>query len=815
MDAPADNTALVEEYRARTYRAEIAVANVVAGCPGDLKVMELASILGKTIVPHGSDFGATFGVGRLTEFLEGNDSFYLEGHCPKNVKVIKFTAKGRNLNLNPVAWPPRLRRDPVPPQHLIPAHHPALKPGQGLPPGVPDPRYVRTGERGQSSGPDPAGRSDTDIHLDMQLECELTEFIGKAPDQTVALDKDIEPHVAQVGLMPQSVGMRQWLLQRPAVFDVDGQHVSLTRQSIEYDRHLETQFVALLQRLGRPAHVSKDIVAYCKKNNIDMRAPGRLVSWLKSRNKVFKVDKDYVSLKPNFIRKYNPAEFGPPGFPAQDKSAAHANPWQQGSRRNGEDQRILFLEEKILNWLAMKDKVTTTEMAEFAYAAHEELVPENWDANIFCQERTQLFRLSGYLHDQVELTETGRGLTENTPRASHSPRARPAEKRAAAAASRNHQVAQALHLEPAASQASHRAPAANPRREVMQEAAELHKENVKLKQRCNVLETEIRALRYDMTAMQRHLHLPVSVSAMGVEEESTNYRRKKTQIIVLGGHNGSAWLENVTTHRPLTKHWGRLPTLDSARSFAAAETWRDNVFIMGGGDGSQWFNSVLRNDTAVHHAKWRPVAPMKEERGSLAAVTVGDYIYAIGGGKPNMQYDTVERYDPCQDRWSQMPKLNTARFALSAAATHGALYAVGGFNGEQYMSTVEMLDPRVGRWVDHEYEMLYPRGSLAVTALGDSVYAMGGFNSKEALHIVEVMDVRNNKWRSLSSLSTERAYGEAAVIGDQIFVVGGLQTNMTSYAPFIEVYDPVLDHWEVHPLPVDIEPRAFAAMCTL
>lgn len=106
-----------------------------------------------------------------------------------------------------------------------------------------------------------------------------------------------------------------------------------------------------------------------------LQAPGRLVSWLKSRNKVFKVDKDYVSLKPNFIRKYNPAEFGPPGFPAQDKSAAHANPWQQGSRRNGEDQRILFLEEKILNWLAMKDKVTTTEMAEFAYAAHEELVP--------------------------------------------------------------------------------------------------------------------------------------------------------------------------------------------------------------------------------------------------------------------------------------------------------------------------------------------------------------------------------------------------------------------------------------------------------
>ena len=105
----------------------------------------------------------------------------------------------------------------------------------------------------------------------MQLECELTDFIGKASDQALALDKDIEPHATQAGLLPQHVGMRQWLLQRPAIFDVDGQRVSLTRQSIEYDRHLETQFVALLQRLGRPAHMSKDIVAYCKKNNIDMR----------------------------------------------------------------------------------------------------------------------------------------------------------------------------------------------------------------------------------------------------------------------------------------------------------------------------------------------------------------------------------------------------------------------------------------------------------------------------------------------------------------------------------------------------------------
>ena len=91
---------------------------------------------------------------------------------------------------------------------------------------------------------------------------------------------------------------------------------------------------------------------------------------------------------------------------------------------------------------------------------------ENWDANIFCEEREQLFILSGCFHDQVELTVTGRRMGENTPRATQSPRARPAEKRAAAAP-RNHQVSPALHLELQAHQPNHRAPQATPRRETM------------------------------------------------------------------------------------------------------------------------------------------------------------------------------------------------------------------------------------------------------------------------------------------------------------------------------------------------------------
>lgn len=56
---------------------------------------------------------------------------------------------------------------------------------------------------------------------------------------------------------------------------------------------------------------------------------------------------------------------------------------------------------------------------------------------------------------------------------------------------------------------------------------------------------------------------------------------------------------------------------------------------------------------------------------------------------------------------------------------------------------------------------------------------------------------------------------DAVVYCMQVYVVGGLQTNMTTYAPFIETYDSLLDQWEVPALPADIEPRAFAAVCSL
>ena len=67
----------------------------------------------------------------------------------------------------------------------------------------------------------------------------------------------------------------------------------------------------------------------------------------------------------------------------------------------------------------------------------------------------------------------------------------------------------------------------------LQESTELQQENAKLKERCNLLEGEVRALRQDMTALQRHLHMPVTLSALSFDDSTplpTNNKRTKTQV---------------------------------------------------------------------------------------------------------------------------------------------------------------------------------------------------------------------------------------------------------------------------------------------
>jgi hypothetical protein len=89
---------------------------------------------------------------------------------------------------------------------------------------------------------------------------------------------------------------------------------------------------------------------------------------------------------------------------------------------------------------------------------------------------------------------------------------------------------------------------------------------------------------------------------------------------------------------------------------------------------------------------------MEKVRGSLAVAALDGRIYAMGGGQPGVNHDSIEEFSPDVNTWAPGPKMGAQRFTTAGATLGLAIYITGGFDGVQYLNSVEMLDPRVGHW---------------------------------------------------------------------------------------------------------------------
>jgi len=70
--------------------------------------------------------------------------------------------------------------------------------------------------------------------------------------------------------------------------------------------------------------------------------------------------------------------------------------------------------------------------------------------------------------------------------------------------------------------------------------------------------------------------------------------------------------------------------------------------------------------------EWLFTSDMTVPRTCLAAASLGDSLYAVGGQAGRQIWDTVESYDAQQDAWVQLPgHMHSERKYTSAGVLHG------------------------------------------------------------------------------------------------------------------------------------------------
>ncbi len=178
--------------------------------------------------------------------------------------------------------------------------------------------------------------------------------------------------------------------------------------------------------------------------------------------------------------------------------------------------------------------------------------------------------------------------------------------------------------------------------------------------------------------------------------------------------------------------------------------------------------------------------------------------------------------------WSQKEPPKLPKDHAFAVTVDKKIYVFGLSDKEEASTKLEIYNTETNKWTEGKplpIKVLFP----LVAALNNKIYVLGGVNSitpsKEAIsNRVDIYDINSDSWETTNSLKTPRVFGAIGVVGEKIYVIGGLSKESTFSAipgerqfisdDSIEVFDVNSKVWSTldSKVPVPVRNAAFATV---
>ena len=203
---------------------------------------------------------------------------------------------------------------------------------------------------------------------------------------------------------------------------------------------------------------------------------------------------------------------------------------------------------------------------------------------------------------------------------------------------------------------------------------------------------------------------------------------------------------------------------------------------------------ILCAPAASAQTKWVKLAPFPEPAEEISGVAAAGKLYVFAGLAPLWKpMGMVYEYDPAADTWTKKKPMALASHHVAFASYQGKIYAFGGFvlprSGPPAWVPINnawQYDPQNDAW-----KALAPlptrRGSAVAAVVGDKIYVIGGVTTpvgaedqgisptrpQLCLGTVEEYDPAANTWRERTSMPTPRNHAAVGVVNGKIYVIGG------------------------------------------
>ncbi|HEY3253360.1 MAG TPA: kelch repeat-containing protein [Polyangiaceae bacterium] len=242
----------------------------------------------------------------------------------------------------------------------------------------------------------------------------------------------------------------------------------------------------------------------------------------------------------------------------------------------------------------------------------------------------------------------------------------------------------------------------------------------------------------------------------------------------------------------------KLPVARQEHSVAAAA---GEVYVIGGYNPNVT-DSVQAYDPAQD--KWRDVQsfPVKMNHGN--ATGINDHLYVAGyyiNGTMSTATTDAYAYDPKADAWTKISPLpaGTQRAASCVAVDAGLMYVVGGADNGKSVDDAARYDPVANTW--EELPVLPERREHCTAGFIKGVLYIAGGRADGITGIEPktwAFDLATKTWTEKASLAPPRGGLAGGVLADRLFVFGGEgNTNVSSGVfPDVDVYDPTTNQWQ-------------------
>ncbi|XP_032089265.1 kelch-like protein 25 [Thamnophis elegans] len=241
------------------------------------------------------------------------------------------------------------------------------------------------------------------------------------------------------------------------------------------------------------------------------------------------------------------------------------------------------------------------------------------------------------------------------------------------------------------------------------------------------------------------------------------------------------------------------------------------VYITGG-RGSE--NGVSRDvwvyDTV--NEEWSKAAPMLIARFGHGSAELENCLYVVGGhtavagvfpASPSVSLKQGEKYDPVVNEWTMVAPLRNGVSNAAVVSAQLKLYVFGGTSIHRDMvSKVQCYDPRENRWTI-KAECPQPWRYTAAAVLGSQIFIMGGDTEYTAASAYR-FNCETNQWTRIGDMTAKRMSCHALASGNKLYVVGGYFG--TQRCKTLDCYDPTLDTWNcITTVPYSLIPTAFVS----